>query len=214
MEKLMDSGIGRAGLNRRKFFGMAAAGTAALATIPTIGIVGCSTDWIGTAEKDAPIVVAIAETVVSIVASLTGNPELTPAAIAIIQEASAAFSAAVKTLQDAINAYNAAKGTGTLNAVIAAMNAVEEDAPAIIKAIVQAPGSIISIITTAVGYALQLISAIQGLLPSTVLTGNKVAAVPSKRVAVVGVKLPSAQVIKSGFNSVLSVYGYGQFAVK
>jgi len=201
-------------MNRRKFFGLAAAGTAALAVVPTIGITGCSTSWIAVAEKDAPILVGIAETVVTVVASLTGNPELTPVALALIQEAVAIFSAGIKTLADAITAYKESAGTSTWSAVVAAMNAVEEDAPNVIKAITQAPGGIISIITSAIGIAISLISAIQSLLPATVTTGNKVAVAPAQRVKVANVTLPDSSVLKSNFNAVLSVYGYGKFQVQ
>lgn len=173
--------------------------------------------WIDVAEKDLPIVVNIAEIVVSIVASLSGNAEITPAALAIINEAVSVFSAGMQALQDAINAYKASPGQALLDKVVAALNAVEQDAPNVIKAIAQAPAGIISIITSAIGTAVSLIAAIEALIPTTVVTvwsGNKAAVPSAKRVNVKGVKLPDAQVVKSNFNAVLSVYGYGQYQVK
>lgn len=202
-------------ISRRRFGFLTAAGTAALATIPSLGILGCSTAWIAVAEKDAPIVVSIAETVVSVVATLTGSAVLTPAAVALIQEAAAAFQAGMQALSDAIAAYKASPDQTTLGKVVAAINAVEQDAPKIISAITQAPGGLISVITSAIGIAISLISAIESLLPTTTtITGNAVAVPPTKRMAVTGVKLPDAQTMKSNFNAVLSVYGYGQFMVK
>lgn len=201
-------------MDRRRFFGMAAAGYM-ISAIPILGIAGCSTAWIAVAEKDAPIVVSIAETVVSVVATLTGSAVLTPAAVAIIQEAAAAFQAGMQTLSDAIAAYKASPDQTALGKIVAAINAVEQDAPAVIKAIAQAPGGLISVITSAIGIAVSLISAIESLLPTTAtFTGNAVSVPPAKRMAVNGVKLPDAQTMKSNFNAVLSVYGYGQFMVK
>jgi hypothetical protein len=202
-------------MTRRGVLGLAAAGTAALALAP---LEGCPTfaTWVSTAEQDIPTIVDIAGVVVSIVATLTGNPEITPAATALITEAVNVFLASLKALSDAVTAYKGAQNSGTLAAVTAALNAVEQDAPGVIKAIVQAPANIISIITSAIGTALQLLSAIQNLIPSStpVVTGNRVAVVPAKRVQVKNVKLPSRDVLRTGFNSTLSVYGYGQFSLK
>lgn len=200
-------------MTRRSMFGLAAAGTVALAVVPLTGCPAIG-DWVATAEKDLPIVVSIAGIVVTIASGLTGTPELAPAAMVLIQEAANAFSAGIKALADAVTAYKAAKNAGTLAAITAALNAVEQDAPILIKQITQAPLGIISIITGAIGTAIQLISAIQQLIPSSVVTGNKVAVSPARRVKVQGVKLPDSQMLKSNFNSTLSVYGYGQLALK
>lgn len=200
---------------RRSIFGLVAAGTVALAVVP---LTGCPTfaSWVTTAEKDLPTIVDIAGIVVSIVGTLSGNPELTPIAVGLITEAVNVFVEALKALTDAVTAYKAASNAGTLAGVTAALNAVEQDAPGVIKAITQAPANIISIITSAIGTAIQLLSAIQNLIPAStpVATGNRVAVAPAKRVRVKNVKLPDSQMLKSGFNSTLSVYGYGQFSVK
>lgn len=191
-------------VNRRKFMGLAVAGTAALAVVPTLGIEGCSTSWIAVAEKDLPVVVNIAEVVAGIVTSLTGTAALSPVILAAIQEASNVFSAAMQALQDAIAAYQAAPSSTTLGKVVSAIDAVEADAPKVIQSIAQAPGNIVSIVTSAIGTAITLLSAIESLIPSAAP-----ATVAAKRVQITTkAKLPDSQTVKSNFNAVLVRYGY------
>lgn len=186
----------------------AASGLASFTLLPTTG---CSTSWIAVAEKDLPVIVDIATTIASIVAEAQGAGAITPLVAAAISEAAKVFSAGLTTLQDAVTAYQASKSAGDLAAVIAALNAVQQDAPNVIAAVTQAPASIVSIVTSAIGTAVTLLAAIQSLLPSsTTAAGNKATVAASQRVPVkTAIKLPDTKTLIGGFNSVLSVYGYG-----
>lgn len=195
-------------ISRRGFFGrsLVAAGTLALLGSPMIGLSGCSTSWMTTAENDLPIVVNIATTIVSIVATLTGNGGLTPAAVVIIQEAANVFSAGMSALQDAINAYKSSPTASLLAKVIAAIDAVEADAPKVIATISQVPANVVSIITAGIGTAISLLSAIESLIPKSAVVGTVLAT----RAQAVKVSMPNAAQVKSNWNAVLVRYGYGQ----
>jgi len=203
-------------MTRRNFGLSALTAAAALSALPSTALVaGCNTSWITTAQKDLPVIVQVGETVIAIVGALTANGELTPVAIALIDEAAKGFSASLTLLQDAITEYQANPGASALARVVAALDAAQNDAPAVIAAISQLPARIISVITGAIGTAITLLAAIESLLPSTVApAGNKAAVKASARIAVkTKIELPDAQVLKGQFNSLLSIYGFGALQI-
>lgn len=203
-------------LTRRKFGLASLYAAAAVSALPSTALIaGCNTSWITTAEKDLPIIVQVGETVIAIVGTLTANPVLSVASIALINEAAKAFGASLTLLQDAITAYQAAPGDAALKRVIAALDAAQNDAPAVISSISQVPARIVSVITGAIGTAITLLSAIESLLPPSVSpAGNKAAVKASARVAVkTKIELPNAQILKGQFNSLLSIYGFGELQI-
>ena len=202
----------------RRMFAQSSVVSLAAVAVTASGMTGCSTTWIDVALKDLPVIVSIANTLVSVIGEATGNAVLSAAASAAITEAAQIFSTDIGVLQDAINAYQSSASASTLTKAIAALDAVQADATKIIAALPINVPALASVLTAGIGTVVSLLAAIESLLPTT--TTPAVAAVlgsvkrsvtipVASRVAVTGVTLPDAQTLKSQFNSVLSVYGYG-----
>lgn len=214
-------------MNRRQFGTRAAAALGSAALLTTLpAMEGCDTSWIATAEADLPTIISIGTTVISVIADATGNGAFSPAAVALLQESAKELNADLQTLNDAIAAYKSAAGPDTLAKVIAALRAVQADAPDVVNALPMiGSASLTSVVTGAIGTLITLLAAIETLLPqtttgatvptpSTGVAKARVTAAIAVRVPVkTKIKLPESMVLKSSLNATLSVYGFGQHQI-
>jgi hypothetical protein len=201
-------------MQRRMFLKVGAASAAAVAAGPTVGLLsGCSTDWVTVVENDLPTVVNIISSVVSVVATATGNGALNSAVAAVISEAVKVLVAGLATFKDAVDAYNSNKSQSNLAGVIAALQAAQADAQKVIEALPAGneASTIETIIVAALGTAITVLSSIQAIIPGGLpnLTAGYNTMVVKEKVV-----LPNAAAFKAGFNAVLVVKGYPGHQVK
>lgn len=195
-------------LSRRDFgkTSLLAIGTAALAGT---GTVGCSTSWVTTVENDIPEIVNIVSSILSVISVATGNGAIAGAVGTIVSEAISAFQAALAAFQAAVIAYNGGKGQGTLQAVIDALQSAQQSVQAVVAAL--PAGSVSPIVDTIIiaglGTIITILSGIQTLIPGAapvgVTTAATATAILTKPV------LPNGAALRSGFNAVLVLHGYG-----
>jgi hypothetical protein len=202
------------GMNRRTFIqGTAAAGAVLTASSAAVFEAGCSTSWINTVLADLPTVVGIANAILQVIATAMGNGVLASAVGAIISEAVQTLSASLQALQDAITAYQANTGSG-LSKVISAVQAAQADAQKVISSLPAGSVSTVvqSIIIAGLGAIITILSSIQAMIPGAApqsITAHATAAAASTTIV-----LPNAAAIKTGFNNVLLVHGYGAQEIK
>lgn len=200
-------------MNRRSFMIVAStSGVGLLATGSTALVTGCSTNWITVVTNDIPELINIANSVISIVGLATGNGSLAAGLGTEVTLAANALKVTLSSLQDAANAYNANKSQGNLSALIAAIQAVQNDLSKVVAAL--PPGSISSTVETSlvalIGLAVTIISSIQALVP-----GAAPVAVTARaaQAAVTGkVAPPSAETMRFAVNATLRMHGFGQLA--
>lgn len=206
-------------LNRRSFFGRSAI---ALAVLPfgsamVFSTTGCNTSWIQTAINDVPVAISIAQSISAIVTLATGQAIITPIIADGIQTAANVVTAGLKTLQDAINAYNTSKSSTGLAKVIDSLNQTLSDLPNILPTLTFTDQATKVAITTGVTLLISTLSAIQVLIPSPVAAtatrkvNGRLAAAHSALAT--SVEVPSAKQVKGQYNSVLWLNGYGQLAI-
>lgn len=195
-------------LNRRGFLKLSATG-AAVAFIPaTLAIEGCSTNWVQVVLNDLPTVIQIVNSIVSVVATASGNGALAATVAAELTVASQTAQASLQAFQDAVNAYNASKTQGNLSAVIAALNAVQADLQKVIAAL---PAGTVStnvetVIVAAIGVAITTLSSIQLLIPGA--APAQVRAKAATAVATEKITMPSASALKAAVRAVYELHGY------
>lgn len=215
-------------MNRRKFLQAgASAGAITLTAGPVLmtsaGVlttagaaifeVGCSTSWINTVLADLPTVVGIANAILQVIATAMGSGALASAIGAVVSEAVQALSASLQALQDAITAYQANTGSG-LSKVISAVQAAQADANKVIASLPAGSVSTVvqAIIIAGLGAIITILSSIQAMIPGAAAPGITVRATATA--ASTTIVLPNAAAIRTGFNNVLLVHGYGGQEVK
>jgi hypothetical protein len=157
--------------------------------------------------------VGIANAILQVIATAMGNGVLASAVGAIISEAVQALSASLQALQDAITAYQANTGSG-LSKVISAVQAAQADAQKVISSLPAGSVSTVvqSIIIAGLGAIITILSSIQAMIPGAApasITAHATSAAASTTIV-----LPNAAAIKTGFNNVLLVHGYGAQEIK
>jgi len=201
-------------VGRRTFLKLSASG-AAVAVLPATALLeGCSTEWVDVVLKDLPTVVNIAGTILSIVATATGTGALSPVIGQIISASATALQASLQAFKDAVDAYNASKTQGNLNAVIAALQVAQNDARKVIEAL---PAGTVSTtvqlaIVGALGLVVTLLSSIQTLIPG----GAPLSITTKAGIDVVRTKpvMPNADALKFGMNAVLNLHGFASAQIK
>jgi hypothetical protein len=198
-------------LDRRMFLVMS--GGAAVA-VATVGTTGCSTSWIDTVIADIPVVVNIANSVVSVIAEATGNGSLPASVAAILTTAMNVAIASLNAFQDAANAYKANDSKGNLAALISALTKAQGDVQGVIAALPAGTVSptVLAVIVAALGTAILTLSSIQALIPGAApseVTAKAMAAVVTGKVSA-----PNAATIKFSYNAVLAFHGYGHLQLQ
>ena len=201
-------------ITRRQFGKGTAALAAATALIAMPELEGCSTSWITTLENDIPELVNIAGSIISIVALATGNGTLVANDAALITAATQVLQTTLQALQTAVAAYNGGKGQGTVQAISAALAAVATDAQKVIAAItasgVAVPTNVQTSIVAGIGLLVTIVSSIQLLLPNAPVPATVgLTAKASATTAIAKTAPPNKAQIRSGYNAVLVLQGFG-----
>lgn len=201
-------------MNRRTFLKVGGVGLTVSATPSLLLLEGCPTvdQWVQTVENDIPVIVNIISTITSVVGQATGNGALTTVIAGLINQSVQTLEAGLNAFKDAVDSYHAAKTQGNLQAVIAALTAVQKDVSSVITTLpIQVP-AITSIIVASLGTAITVLSALQAIIPgaapATAQKGVITAALKGK------VTFPSAATLKVGYNAVLVAYGYSSYQVQ
>lgn len=191
-------------MNRRTFFKSSAA---VLVLPPTLAsLTGCDTSWINTAVADIPVIVQIADSLVAVAATASGNAAVTPAAIAAVNVGAAAAKAALTTLQQLITAYSAQKTPTTLSTIDVTLTTIEGNLNGILTAFHVDDANLQTAITSGVALALSTIAAIQLLVPAaSTATARRMAAAQVLKTKIV---ILTPEQIKSQFNAVIVLNGY------
>jgi hypothetical protein len=198
-------------MNRREFSGHLVAGAALAAGATIISSEGCTApNWVSVALADLPTILNIASTVAQIVADALSGGVLTPAIAAIIATATAAINAAIPIIQKLIADYQAAPNASILQNIKTTLLDVQANLSQILDAAHVVSPALRATITTAMGLAIGVVTAILSLLPVSAVVG----AAKAQTVAQSGwVKNPtSSTTINAQFNAFLTDNGYGRYA--
>jgi hypothetical protein len=196
-------------LSRREFTGHLVAGAALAAT--AVSVEGCAApNWINVALADLPTILNIASTVAQIVADALGGGALTPAIAAIIAAATAAINIAIPVIQKLIADYQATPNASILANIKTALLDVQANLSQILDAAHILNPALRATITTAMGLAIGVVTAILSLLPPPAVAG----ALKAQTTAQTGwAKDPtSAANIDAQFKAFLVAEGYGRYA--
>jgi hypothetical protein len=194
-------------MNRREFTGHLVAGAAAVATIGTME--ACTPpNWINTIIADLPTVLNIVTTIASIVEAATGV--ISPATAAIIAAAITAVQVAIPLIQKLVADYQANPTASIVANIKTALIDVQSQLGAILDAAHVLNPALRATITTAIGLAIGVLTAILSLLPSsTVSLAAKVAKVKAQ--SGWASDPTKASNITNQFNSFLTDNGYGKY---
>lgn len=196
-------------MNRREFTGHLVAGAALAAT--AVSVEGCvAPNWITTALNDLPTILNIASTIAQIVVDAVGGGAISPAIAAVIAAATAAINVAIPVIQKLIADYQATPNASILANIKTALLDVQANLSQILDAAHILNPALRATITTAMGLAIGVVTAILSLLPPAAVAG----ALKAQATAQTGwVKNPtSATTINAQFNAFLTDNGYGKYA--
>lgn len=201
-------------MNRRQLLKSSAITAAVLpvATGLTLATTGCSTSWIDTAIKDIPVAEGIAQSILGIAALAGGNGAMDPAIAALIKVAGTAVTAGLTTLEALINQYKTAPNSSVLDKIDVALTDLQTNLGSILQVSGIKDANLQIAISSAVGLAIAVISAIQTLVPAAPVSSAVRRAASHKLVKATVV--PSADQIASMFNAVMVLHGFEQFQVK
>jgi hypothetical protein len=198
-------------MNRREFTGHLAMGAfVATAAVATAGVTCNVPNWVDTAVNDLPTILNIATTVATIVANAATGGALTPAIAAIIATATAAVNVAIPVIQDLIAKYKANPTAGIIDNIKTALLDVQNQLGQILTAAHVVNATLRAVITTSMGLAIGVITAILSLLPAPAVVAG---ALKAQAAAQSGwVKNPtSPTTINAQLNAFLQANGYGKF---
>ena len=197
-------------MNRRQFTGHLVAG-AALVAVST-SIEGCAVpNWVNTALADLPTILNIATTVATIVADAATGGAITPAVGAIIAAATAAVNVAIPVIQKLIADYQANPTASLIDQIKTALLDVQNNLGNILTAAHVFNPALRTVITTAMGLGIGVVTAILSLLPAPVVTAGTLKAQAAAQSGWVN-KPTSPTTINSQLNAFLQASGYGKYA--
>lgn len=201
-------------MNRRQLLKSSAITAAVLpvATGLTLATTGCSTSWIDIAIKDIPVAEGIANSILGIVALASGNGTLSSADATLIEAAGTAILAGLTTLEALIKQYKAAPNASVLDKIDVALTDLQTNLASILKVGGIKDSNLQIAISTAVGLAIAVISAIQTLVPAAPVSSAVRRAAPQKLLKATVV--PDSAQIVSMFNAVLVLHGFYSFQIK
>ena len=201
-------------MERRNFLKAGALGSGLVLTAPAMMVfeTGCNTNWITVVENDIPVVLEIVNSVLQVITIATGSGALAAGVGAVVTTAINALVASLNAFADAFNAYTSSKSPASLGKVIAALEAAQNDVQAVINSLPAGSVSttVQTIIVAGIGTVITILSAIQALLPGAA----PAALTAHAQAGAVGVVLPNAAALKTGFNAVVMLHGYGGAEVK
>lgn len=187
-------------MNRRQ---MLVAGSGGLA-LATVGLgEGCNAaSWIQTALNDLPIVVQIAESIISIVAAAQGSAD--PAALGVAQTAANAAKQALLEAQSFVAQYNSTKTGTLLGNIDAALTTAQSQLGAILAALHITNQTLAATLAAAIGSGLTIVVAIQALVPAP----------PAATSARAALHTSTMSAIKTAYNESVTAAGGAQYAVR
>jgi len=197
-------------MNRREFTGHLVAGAALVATATAIE--GCAVpSWVNTAIADLPTILNIVTTVATIVADAVTGGALTPAIAAIIATATAAVNVAIPVIQQLIKDYQANPTAGIIENIKTALLDVQNQLGQILTAAHVLNATLRAVITTAMGLAIGVITAILSLLPAPAVVAG---ALKAQKAAASGWATAPTKpaTIDAQLNAFLQGNGYGRYA--
>jgi hypothetical protein len=183
----------------------------AIVTPIAVSQAGCSAAWIQTALNDLPVLVQIAESILGIVAAAKGNGQIDPGMASQIQSIANQVKTDLMTIQSLVASYQAADATskpGILGSIDTALGAVQSNLSSILSAFHVSSPVLQATISAAIGLAITTVLAIMSLVPPAP-TPTPVA-MAARRVPT---KPPKPAELRAAYNQVLTVNGYGQFAI-
>lgn len=201
-------------LNRRQLLKSTAiaAVTLPIASAAVLSTTGCSTAWIETALADLPTAEGIAQSILGIVALASGNGTMDIAIAALISTAGTAVQAGLVTLQALITDYKATPSSTTLDKIDAALTDLQTNLASILSVGGIKNSDLQVAISTAVGLAIAVVSAIQTLIPAAPVSTAVRRAAPNKLLKPTVV--PSKEQISSMYNAVMVLHGFSAYQVQ
>jgi hypothetical protein len=197
-------------MDRRAFLKTGAIATA-VSTLPlAVSIEGCTASWIAAAEKDVPVLVEIAESIIAIIADATGNGTLAAAASAVIAPLANTVLQELQALQAAITAYQ--KGTGVLSDIENAVTDVAASLSSFLAPLgTLVSGTLAATLQAALSSISILFEALELLIPSSAAS---IKAKAAGWVVQTKPEFPSAESMKFLYNSLVVKNGFGNRQVK
>lgn len=201
-------------MNRRQLLKSSAITAAVLpvATGLTLATTGCSTNWIDVAIKDIPTAEGIANSILGIAALASGNGTLDAPLAALVNTAGTMVIAGLTTLEALINQYKTAPNSSVLDKIDVALTDLQTNLGSILQVSGIKDSNLQIAISTAVGLAIAVISAIQTLVPAAPVSSALRRAASHKLLKATVV--PDSAQISSMFNAVMVLHGFEQFQVK
>jgi hypothetical protein len=155
---------------------------------------GCSTQWIGIALADLPVLVQIALNLGTIVTTLQSGKQVTAADAAVIQNISAQASKDLNLLQALYNEYKANPSASALQKIQSAIAEISQNLPALLQAAHIADPVLSARVAAGVNLILTTVASFAALIPRT-------SALPAvQRVAHHQAALPKASDLKKQWN--------------
>jgi len=179
----------------------------ALVLCMSIGLAGCSTDWIVEAEQIVAVLIPAATNIVALVAALQGK-SVSAGDLKTIQSAGAQAGADLELIQALIAAYQKADETekpGILNQIQTAINTVQANLQGLLPALHIQDAATQAKVTAVVGIVLSEVQSLAAIVP--VVSASAVApTLAAKSAARMGhPQLPlSASEFVSSYNATLS----------
>ena len=197
-------------MDRRQFTGHLVAGAALVAA--GVAVEGCAVpSWVNTAIADLPTILNIASTIATIVADAATGGALTPAIAAIIATATAAINVAVPVIQQLIKDYQANPTASLVDQIKTALLDVQNQLGQILTAAHVVNATLRAVITTAMGLAIGVITAILSLLPAPAVVAGALKAQKTAQSGWANAPTKPAT-INAQMNAFLASNGYGKYA--
>ena len=197
--------------SRRQFLSTVGTGAAvgAFAAAPLV-LEGCDAQkWISIALSDLPVILQIAESIISIVGAASGQD--TAADVAQAQNAAAQAKQALLTAQSLIQQYQASPTGDLLSKIDAALVAAQTNLSSVLSVLHIANPTLQATIAASIGSALTIVVALQALVPPPPTPAP--ANVTLNRKALSN-QNSNAVAIKVAFNEAVTAAGGSAYAIK
>lgn len=186
---------------------------AAASSMPlALTLTGCNVDWIGTAQKDIPIIANIVTSLAGVALTASGNGLLAPEVYAAIKLAVAAAQTGLTTLQQVTLDLQKNPTATTVQKIDTIIADIQSNLSSILSAGHIVNSGLVTTISAGIALALSTLSSIELLIPAKVSANSvKKASLTASLKTVI--KLPDASTIASMYNTVAVANGYGQHQV-
>lgn len=139
---------------------------------------GCSSQWINVALADLPVLTQMSLNIGTLVTTLDGGKQLSPAESAAIQNISAQASKDLNLLQALYNTYKANPTDGTLQQIRNVIADINQNLPALLQAAHIGDPALSARVTAGVNLILATVSSFAALMPQNTATAQQKLAIP------------------------------------